>query len=61
MTDVLHDIKATAMRINVSPYTVRNWVATRRLACVRLGRLVRIPESEIERLIKAGTIPAKDI
>jgi excisionase family DNA binding protein len=51
-------VKEAAAELNVSVSTVRAWVAQRRLGCVRLGRAVRIPASEIERLLNAGFVPA---
>jgi excisionase family DNA binding protein len=38
--------------------TIRRWVAERRIASVKLGSRVFVPESEIERLIKEATRPA---
>lgn len=46
------DDAAAALR--VSPKTVRRLVARGDLKAVRLGRLVRIHSSEIERLISGG-------
>lgn len=43
--------------------TVRWWrraVFERRVAVVRLGRLVRVEEGELERLVDEGREPAKD-
>jgi excisionase family DNA binding protein len=58
MTDKLLTVQQAASALSLSPHTVRAWLSQRRLACVRLGRCVRIPESEIERLRERGTIPA---
>lgn len=57
---ILHDIKEAATRLNVSPWTIRNWITARKLACVHLGRLIRVPESELRRLVEDGTIPAQE-
>jgi len=37
----------------------RRWLLERKIACVKLGRLCRIPATEIERLITEGMRPAK--
>jgi excisionase family DNA binding protein len=43
----------------LSQKTVWQWIAERRIGVVRLGRAVRIPLSEIERLMEEGTTPAR--
>jgi len=39
--------------------TIRDWILRRRITFAKLGRSVRIPQSEIDRLIEASTIPAE--
>jgi len=56
----LRTVKEAALDLAVSEHTVRAWVATRKIGSVRLGRAVRIPATEIERLIELGTVPALD-
>jgi excisionase family DNA binding protein len=48
-----------AEALNLSPGTVRAWILNRKLATVHLGRAVRIPFSEVERLINEGTTHAR--
>jgi excisionase family DNA binding protein len=43
----------------LSQKTVWQWIGLRRIAVVRLGRAVRIPQSEIDRLMEEGTTPAR--
>ncbi len=50
-------IEQAAERLGMKPVTVRMWAATRKIARCKIGRAVRIPESEIERLIAASLIP----
>jgi excisionase family DNA binding protein len=57
--DELLTVFEVAEELNLSVGTVRAWVLSRKLASVRLGRAVRIPQSELARLISAGTSPAK--
>ncbi len=53
-------IREGAKRQGVATVTLRNWLAQRRLEYVRLSaRAIRIPLAEIERLIEAGTVPAR--
>lgn len=44
-----------ADHLSISRWTVYAWIAEGRIKSVKLGRLVRIPESELERIIKEGT------
>jgi len=51
-------IQAAADRLGISPKTCYEWVYERRLPVVRLGRCLRIPDVELEKLIEDATIPA---
>lgn len=44
-----------AERLGVKVSTVRRWIFDRRLTVIKFGRAVRIPESEVERMIEMGT------
>ena len=46
-----------AEELGMSAKTVRAWIAARRIECCRFGRSVRIPASEIRRLVSEGTVP----
>lgn len=37
----------------------RRWILERKVEVVKLGRAVRIPESEVARIIHEGTVPAR--
>lgn len=54
MTDRLNDIKKTASRLAISPWTVRRLVDRGGLRGVRVGRRVLISEREIIRVINNG-------
>jgi excisionase family DNA binding protein len=43
-----------AQRLSVSRWTVYAMLRDGRIQSVKIGRLVRIPESEVERLIEAA-------
>jgi excisionase family DNA binding protein len=44
-----------AAELGVTPACIRRWIRERRITIVHVGRLVRIPASEVERIISAGT------
>ena len=54
----LKTIAAAASELGLAPITLRTWISKRKISCVRLGRSLRIQQSEIEKLIAQGTIPA---
>ena len=56
----LLDVASFAEAVGMSVVWVRRRIAERALACVRIGRAVRIPVSEIERVITEGLIPARE-
>ena len=53
----LHRITDFAVMMAISPKTAWSWVAQRRIGVVRLGRAVRVPQSEIDRLLDDGFVP----
>jgi excisionase family DNA binding protein len=58
--DNLLTVDETARRLGFRPVTIRKWIAERKLEIVRVGaRSVRVPESELTRLVDAGRIPAR--
>ena len=52
-------VRQAAEALALRETTIRAWVARRRLGIVRLGRAIRIPLAEIERVIAEGAVPAK--
>jgi excisionase family DNA binding protein len=48
-----------AERLDVTPACVRRWLLERKITSIRVGRLVRIPVGEIERLLERGLRPAR--
>jgi excisionase family DNA binding protein len=52
-------VREAAVALGLSVHTVRAWVAARKIGYVRLGRAIRIPAAEIQRVIEKGTIPAQ--
>jgi excisionase family DNA binding protein len=61
MPDKMLTVPEAAARLRLSPAAIRAWVMRRRISYCKLGRSVRISESEITRLITAGSMPAIDL
>lgn len=59
MSDLL-TIPQFATALSVTIACVRRWIIEKRVAVVKLGRLVRIPHTEVGRLIADGFRPAKN-
>lgn len=60
MTKLL-TVEEAAAALSVKVATIRAWLLARRLAKVRVGRrAVRVPLTEVERIIAEGTIPARE-
>jgi excisionase family DNA binding protein len=54
------DIDSAAKAISVSPWTIRKWIATGKLAATRLGRRVCVTPEALRRLVAEGTHRAGD-
>lgn len=53
-------VEEAAARLGLKASTIRYWIWERRIPVVRVGRrAVRIREEAIQRLIEAGTVPAR--
>ena len=48
-----------AASLGVTPACVRRWLLERKIVSTRIGRLVRIPSSEVQRLVDEGLRPAR--
>jgi excisionase family DNA binding protein len=55
--DCLLTVEVAADRMSTSVRFVRRLIAERRIAYVKLGRHVRIPESALGEFIAAGAVP----
>lgn len=55
----LKTVVQVARELGLAAVTVRSWLAQRRISYVKLGRSVRIPDSEVQRLIEEGTVPER--
>ncbi len=54
-------VQAFAKALNVTPACIRRWILERKIATVKLGRLVRIPSDEVHRLIQSGLRPTQEL
>jgi excisionase family DNA binding protein len=48
-----------AAAIGVTVACTRRWLLERKIASVKLGRLIRIPSTEVDRLVEEGFRPAR--
>ncbi len=48
-----------AERLSISRWTVYKMMGDGRIQSIKIGRLVRIPESEVLRIVEQGLRPAK--
>jgi excisionase family DNA binding protein len=55
----LLDVNEFAESLGVTVACIRRWILERRIAIVKVGRLVRIPATEAVRIIDAGQRPAR--
>lgn len=56
----LHKVPHAAERLTIKTATMWAWIGERKIGTVRIGRSVRVPESEIQRLIHDGFTPARE-
>jgi excisionase family DNA binding protein len=54
----LLNVREAAAELSISDKTLWSWVYARKIAITRVGRCVRIPASEVIRIVSEGTIPA---
>ena len=54
----LLSLEEAARRLGMKTVTLRMWASRRRIARCKIGRAVRIPESEVARIIHESLIPA---
>jgi excisionase family DNA binding protein len=54
----LLSIEEGAVKLGISPLTMRAWIRQRRLPCVRLGRRVLLDPEDVQRFIDANRVTA---
>jgi excisionase family DNA binding protein len=55
----LLNVKQAGEKLSISVYTIRAWVAERRLPHVRLGRRVAFRPEDLEAFVKTNTVAAR--
>lgn len=53
-------VAEAAEALRIKPATIRAWVLRRRISSFRVGRAVRIPADEIDRVLRNGLRPARE-
>jgi len=54
----LLSIERAAQVLGISPWTVRRYIAARKIRPVRIGRRVLLEESELRRIVEDGRMEA---
>jgi excisionase family DNA binding protein len=57
--DQLLSIPQFAQLLNVTVSCIRRWASEHRISVVKVGRLTRIPKTELDRIVAEGTRPAR--
>jgi excisionase family DNA binding protein len=53
-------MQEAAERLGIKAATVRSWVLSRQIGYIKVGKkLIRIPASEVEKIIERGRVPAR--
>jgi excisionase family DNA binding protein len=61
MEDSFLTVDEVAQTLRINPQTVRNWIDRGSLRAVRVGRRVRIRQSDLDELVHAGITTSEDI
>jgi excisionase family DNA binding protein len=56
----LNKVPEVAEKLSISEKTVWAWIGAHRLGVYRIGRSVRVSDSEIQRILAAGFMPASE-
>jgi len=59
MPTKLLTVRQCADQLGLSARTIWSWIYSRKLSVVKLGRAVRIPQTAIDEMIEAGSVPAR--
>lgn len=57
--DTLLTAKEAAEALSCKESTIRKWLYQKRLPCVKVGRLTRLRQKDIERVISQGLHPRR--
>jgi excisionase family DNA binding protein len=59
LTEKKYTVREAAELLGLKENTMRNWIQFKKIGVIRLGRMIRIPESEIKRILEDGLRPPK--
>ena len=59
MTDTFYTPEELAAMLKVTRQAIYKWIQDGQMESVRIGRTVRIPADEVERLLREGRKPRK--
>ena len=59
MADAFYTPEELAAMLKVTRQAIYNWIQQGYMESVRIGRTVRIPSEEVERLLREGRTPRK--
>ncbi len=59
MADRFYTPEELAAMLKVTRQAIYNWIQQGRMEAVRIGRTVRIPGEEVERLLREGRSPRR--
>ena len=59
MADRFYTLEELAAMLKVTRQAIYNWIQQGRMEAVRIGRTVRIPAEEVERLLREGRSPRR--
>ena len=52
-------VREAAEALEVKPATVRAWILARKISFRKIGRSVRIPKEEVDRILREGLVPSR--
>jgi len=58
---MLLTLPQAAARLQVTVSCLRSWKDRRRITYVKIGRSIRIPAAEIDRIVKDGTVGRREV
>ena len=54
-----YTVTEAAQILGLSVHTIRAWIADRRINYLRLGRAIRVPREEVERLLRTALVASR--
>ena len=54
--EALLNVQEAAAQLGLKEKTIRQWIALRKIEYIKAGSAVRIRQSEVDRIVRSGTI-----